>query len=364
MIVRNESGTLPTCLQSVRELADEMIVVDTGSIDGTQAIAREHGARVFEMEWPNDFSRARNAALERARGAWILVLDADESLPPASCDEIRKLIEGEPTEAFRVVTKNTNVNGQHVRGTILRLFPNRPDVRYQFPIHEEVNLSLARAGVPIRETNIEVLHSGYADPETLARKAVRNRTIIAAALANPTSREEELHLRYYYAGSFYDSQDWARAVEEYAVCEQRSSSPDTKLARIARLRVAECQFLIGDLEAARRYLPAAPEADAHPAALCLGGQIASQRGAVAEARGWFETVLGVPDVAFLPPVPLGTLKFKALNFLGSYWAGQGRKDIGARVLRLALEIKNRARDGASPEIGALYEQIVRMARVT
>jgi tetratricopeptide (TPR) repeat protein len=361
LIVKDEAANLPTCLDSVVGVADEIIVVDTGSTDGTQALATARGATLIQTDWDNDFSRARNLGLAAARGAWILVLDADESLPEESRAAIRALIAQPATEAFNLITRSTDVHGQILRGSILRLFPNRPDVRFQFPIHEAVNPDLIRAGVPIRDTKIEIAHSGYADAATMARKAQRNRTIIEAALANAVrngEREAESHLRYYYAGTFYDAQDRAAAAREYDACVANASAPDGKLARMARLRAAECYFLLGDFAAAQARLPAEPDPTQHPAALYLGGQLAVKRGESRRASRWCEAVLAVEDAAFLPPVSLAAVKFKALNFLGGFWADHGRTDIGVRILRLALDIKKGTRDGTSVELASLYREIV------
>ena len=80
MIVRNEETRLEACLKSVEGFCDEKLVLDTGSTDGTVALAQGAGARVEHMEWPGDFAPARNRALELVSGDWVLVLDADERL--------------------------------------------------------------------------------------------------------------------------------------------------------------------------------------------------------------------------------------------------------------------------------------------
>ena len=80
MIVRDEEADLPTCLESVKGVVDEICIVDTGSNDRTVAIAEGYGARVEHFTWCDDFSAARNASLAMAQGDWILVLDADEIL--------------------------------------------------------------------------------------------------------------------------------------------------------------------------------------------------------------------------------------------------------------------------------------------
>jgi glycosyltransferase involved in cell wall biosynthesis len=82
MIVRDEAERLERCLASVKGFVDEMVLVDTGSQDGTVALARGLGATVHEIPWPGDFAPARNTAMQWLRGDWVLVLDGDEQLRP------------------------------------------------------------------------------------------------------------------------------------------------------------------------------------------------------------------------------------------------------------------------------------------
>ncbi|MBC7976187.1 MAG: glycosyltransferase, partial [Myxococcales bacterium] len=78
MIVRDEARSLERCLVSACPWVDEMVVLDTGSVDATRDIARRMGARVERFEWVDDFAAARNASLALSDAAWNLVLDADE----------------------------------------------------------------------------------------------------------------------------------------------------------------------------------------------------------------------------------------------------------------------------------------------
>jgi len=90
MIARDEARFIGQAIRSVRGFADEVWVGDTGSRDDTVAIARRAGAYVFSMDWPNDFAAARNRVLERARGRWIFVLDADEWFPEGQARALRR----------------------------------------------------------------------------------------------------------------------------------------------------------------------------------------------------------------------------------------------------------------------------------
>src|SRR4051794_14008871 len=84
MIVRDEEGVLDACLASIKDVVDEIVIADTGSIDRSLEIGRAYGARVIEQPWQGDFSAARNAALAAASGDCILYIDADERLAPVA----------------------------------------------------------------------------------------------------------------------------------------------------------------------------------------------------------------------------------------------------------------------------------------
>ena len=94
MIVRDEEENLPNCLGSVRGVFDEIVVVDTGSVDRTREIAREHGAKVVEFAWIDDFAAARNVALEHATGDYAFWLDADDVIEPNQREKLIALLEG------------------------------------------------------------------------------------------------------------------------------------------------------------------------------------------------------------------------------------------------------------------------------
>jgi O-antigen biosynthesis protein len=95
MIVRDAAGTLPACLAGIRPWVDELVIVDTGSLDSTRQIARDHGARLFEFPWCDDFSAARNESLRHARGDWLFWIDADDTIDEVNGRKLRDLASGE-----------------------------------------------------------------------------------------------------------------------------------------------------------------------------------------------------------------------------------------------------------------------------
>ena len=356
MIVRDEAANLPACLDSVAGLADDIVVVDTGSMDATRDIARARGARVIEAPWTGDFAAARNLALAEAHGEWILVLDADESLPPASRIRIHEMVTAPARSAYNLVQKNRLAEGAHVSVHIVRLFPRDARVRFERAIHEQVNTSLERAGIRIVDTDIVFDHSGYSSAPVLAAKTERNRRIIEAELAREPDGDP--NLRYFYASTFFDTKRFAEAGREYEECARRSRANRKRLERAATLKAAQAWFLAGEFDRARALLPEHIEAGLHPLAAHLNAELAIGAGCALEAVKWQESVLGAPDVAYLPPESLTPLKFKAILFLANHWAGRGRKDIGVRLLRLAQEISGGRRDGASAALAASYREAV------
>lgn len=138
MIVKNEESTLRRCLESVFKYVDEIIIVDTGSTDNTKSIALEYQSRVFDYEWTNDFSAARNYALAQATCKWSLVMDADEYITNDCTNAIREFISRPPgLGQIKRIDKFMGKDGiSFEQSYISRLFPS--NCRYSGRIHEQI----------------------------------------------------------------------------------------------------------------------------------------------------------------------------------------------------------------------------------
>ena len=188
MIIKNEEEYLPACLESVRHVADEIIIVDTGSTDSSRNKALQFGARVIDHEWQNDFSRARNLSIENACGDWILVLDADEELESGSGDKIRKLIECTDGDGFELTVESEMPETDIIafdRIKILRLFRNKKEFRYALPIHEQIRPSIEKSGGKILDSELVILHHGYARKTVQGgvNRAARNLDLLQIGLS-------------------------------------------------------------------------------------------------------------------------------------------------------------------------------------
>jgi glycosyltransferase involved in cell wall biosynthesis len=174
MIVKNEARCLARCLSSLRGVADEMIVTDTGSSDNTVNIAGEFGAKVSHFDWINDFAAARNFSLAQATGEWILVLDADEYASEALAREIPGFIAGPPQIGRLKIVSDFRQGGQTLRSStfVSRLFPR--GVKFAGRIHEQLASALPRVNL-----RGELGHDGYLE----TKKTERNITLLQAELA-------------------------------------------------------------------------------------------------------------------------------------------------------------------------------------
>lgn len=209
LVVRDEAEMLPDCLASLRGVADEIVVVDTGSTDGTPEIARQLGARVSHFQWCDDFAAARNAALDRAHGRWVLQIDADERLTapgggPADGPALRRWLKNPPAQVLTLdmlALPLRNVVGRVEEvAYVPRLFARRSDRRYVRRIHEtpfppDMPWHSARLG------GCELRHLGYA-PDVVARKGKHARNLRLCEVA-VQERPEDVEIQYQYGRELY-----------------------------------------------------------------------------------------------------------------------------------------------------------------
>jgi glycosyltransferase involved in cell wall biosynthesis len=166
MIVKNEAATLPKCLSSVKNVVDEIVVLDTGSSDRTPEIATAYGAKVHHFKWNDNFSTARNEALKYVTGDWILVLDADETLTPEIVPQIHAIIQSEEYLLMNLVRQEVGAE-QSPYSLVSRLFRHHPEISFSRPYHALVDDSVA--AILAKEPHwqigylqgVAILHKGY-----------------------------------------------------------------------------------------------------------------------------------------------------------------------------------------------------------
>lgn len=214
MIVKNEEQGLAQCLDSVKSIADEIIVVDTGSNDKTKEIAFKYTNKVYDFTWSNDFSMARNFSISKANNDWILVLDADEIVTNFNRETILNFIDSNDKLVGRIKRINVfedSTGEKRYIERINRLF-NKNYYNYTGIIHEQV-ASLNNKNYETTPIDITVDHIGYTK-EILNKtnKISRNISMLKQAI-DDNSNDPYLH--YQLGKSYYMGKEYTLACESF-----------------------------------------------------------------------------------------------------------------------------------------------------
>lgn len=200
MITKNEELKLRRCLDSVKDIVDEIIIVDTGSTDKTKDIALEFDANVYDYKWDNNFSNARNYALEKSSGDWNLILDADEFITDIDLNNIYEIINSNDMFIGQVKIVNLFEQDNEIRKSnsfISRLAPK--GVYFSGSIHEQLDCTLPR-----KKVYIELEHDGY----LYVNKFHRNITLILNELKE---NNNDSYLLYQAAKTYYSNKMYREA---------------------------------------------------------------------------------------------------------------------------------------------------------
>lgn len=195
MIVRDGANLLRDSLESVESIADEIVIVDTGSADTSIDVAKSFGATVVECEWKDDFSLARNHCLSKVTGDWVLWLDAGDRLAPEDAARLRQQIDKAPTMASAyVMFVEIPSNGTNAAERIaqIRLAPKHPLIRFEGRVRESMVDSLTAAQVGIEPLDV-CIRRNVREHELSVKTAKAKRNIrLAEAQIRDTAMKPEL----------------------------------------------------------------------------------------------------------------------------------------------------------------------------
>lgn len=201
IIAKNEENNLERCIRSISNIADEIVVVDTGSTDNTIEVAKKLGANVYFHKWNNSFSEAKNAALDKCNMNWVFVIDADEALEKGHEKYLKELLKNDNIEAFHM--RLNNIIGSEIinENPTLRIFRNRKEYRYKSKLHEQIYSSIEDfAGEKaFANTDLILNHYGYDHNVVDMEKKIRRNINIL----NTYSKEEKDALYYFGLGNEY-----------------------------------------------------------------------------------------------------------------------------------------------------------------
>jgi glycosyltransferase involved in cell wall biosynthesis len=227
MIVRNEEDYLRGCLESINGLADEIIIVDTGSTDKTIEIAREFTDKIFNFEWVDDFSKARNYSISKASKSWILVLDADERILKEDIPSIKSVISDKVSDGIYLewrdyhngygianlvnvendrYSESKNFAKGYIPLDVVRLFRNSKNHFFEGRIHETVNHSIITSGGKFSKSNFAIHHLGSLDKDkNLTKKEQYSRLLEKRYLENDFSEKPEHRICFELYKELFDA---------------------------------------------------------------------------------------------------------------------------------------------------------------
>ncbi len=196
MMVRNEEENLAQCLNSVKDVVDEIIIVDTGSTDRTVEIAKSFGARIFNHPWEGSFSKARNYSLKYATCEWILILDADEEVDKKDTPKLKEITKSNNYETISFVIKNKFENStQESYANMIRLFKNFNGTHYEGIVHNIIRCRGKRL-----DSLLNIIHHGYnLSEDEMEEKFVRTSTLLKKQI----KRDEHNPVPHMYLGVSY-----------------------------------------------------------------------------------------------------------------------------------------------------------------
>ncbi|MEI6427514.1 MAG: glycosyltransferase [Pseudanabaena sp. ELA607] len=188
-IVKNEAQNLPRSLGSLRPYVDELIIIDTGSTDDSILIAQQWDVIIGEFAWCDDFAAARNAALAKATGEWILMFDADEAwhiAPDGNVNFLRDFLQQQPSDisVCSILWRDAFIENHFHNGFYPRLLRRVPNLSYTGRLHEQpthsYGIEQGAKSQPIRRNQITavppecyVLHYGYGEGKFLTKQKER-----------------------------------------------------------------------------------------------------------------------------------------------------------------------------------------------
>ena len=340
MIVKNESHHLGKCLASAQGLWDELIIVDTGSVDGTQEIAKSYGAKVIEWEWQDDFALARNKSLENATGEWIFWLDADDILLAEDRERIRALVKSSGPCGYGFLIKNSQDFGR--TGTVfnqIRLFPNRPQIRFEGRVHEQILGSLTQNGIGVEFKNIRIIHTGYASPEIEKSKQERNLNILLNEVKDP---QRITSIKYYSIGGAYmdlGQFDEAHVWFQKALDRSIQIGEDPHVREIAPVRIGDCLIFLGRNDEAKNLSESLIlQSPLNPEVIRFHASVLDLFNIKDQAAAYFGQLLWFEEGNTLIPIDYQDIKVRAAKFLGDYWNALGKQSLAVDILKFGVGV--------------------------
>jgi tetratricopeptide (TPR) repeat protein len=325
MIVRNEESNIAACLESVRDLMDEIVVVDTGSTDATKSIAARLGAKVFDFPWIDSFAAARNESLRHATREWLFWMDADDRLDEENRGKLRALCSQLPQANVAYVMKCLCLpDMQSGTATVVdhvRLFRNDARIRWKYRVHEQILMAVRESGAEVRWSDVIVHHTGYQDPQHRLPKLQRYLRLLQ--LDNSEHRHDPFTL-FNLGWTLSELGKPAEALPYLQESRALSDSQDSIVRKVYVL-MSGCHAQLGQsqqaLQVCREGLWTCPN---DPALLFQEAMLLTDQNNLAAAEACLIQLLNVRDGPYFASVDPALRGYKAHHQLGVIYHRQRR----------------------------------------
>lgn len=290
MIVKNEEKTLARCLESARDIADEIVIIDTGSSDKTKEIAEKFTDKIYDFVWCDDFSKARNFAFSKATMDFQFWIDADDVILPQDKDNLLSLKRTLTTDTDVVMLWYNTGYDSHGRVNLRyyreRLLKRERGFRWVEPVHECVLYS-----GNVLHKDIAITHrKDYSTEEDRGRNlGIYENLLKKGVVLSPRGK-------YYYSRELKDNGYYEKAVQSFSeYLDARVGWREDNIN--ACLETAKCLQILGRNDEAVAFLYKSFQYDLPRAEICCQiGYYFKQKGEYKKAIFWFETAFKVGGI--------------------------------------------------------------------
>ncbi len=337
-IVKNEAANLPVWLANMKNVADEMLVVDTGSTDDSVKLARDGGARVVSYVWQDDFAAARNFALQQVRGDVVIFLDADEYFPKAILKKLRLIIaqlDSKPQVAGlcapRIDIDIENPNNQFIDVSMqCRVF--RRGCSYRGTIHE--TLQIPEGMELLQEDRLLFYHTGYS-ASLIRGKLKRNLQMLLARQAQTDYVMQPMDYRY-LMDCYYGLGEHKKALAMSDKCLEHAADLANEISYIYKIRIKAAYFLGLPVEKIKSMIETALNIGNQAYFLQLMGHYLWEQGRREEALNYVQRGLAVTK-EISPTNPVYELLPYSYMMQGESLIEKGEEKEGLIILTRAVQ---------------------------
>lgn len=293
IITKNEAEHLEQCLRSLSPYPFEIVIVDTGSTDHSKEIARKYTDKIFDFEWVNDFSAARNFSISRASHNMILILDTDECLVEFEFEQVQQLMSEHPKSVGLVKRLDyfETDSERHCQTIVIDRLFNRKYYHYERPIHEilvpNVNISTTDYTLPVT-----IDHFGYiGSAEKLYEKSMRDIELLIPEIEkNP----DEPYYYFQMAQSYLCMRKPEQAMEYFEMAMTHNPPPEEDYTRILVCNYGNMLLDLGKTDEASSLLSFYPHYNNNADYLCMVGLLYIHLGQLLKALPEFVKALSAP----------------------------------------------------------------------